>query len=142
MIFPFLYFTPKSFLPLSHPNADMSWSILPLIVVRMFFRCFGMSCFVYCLVLFQYLFSLPSFTSTFWFVTSCCIFPSSCRDFSASSEYVFMFGFIIFACCPSFLISDSNLSSHSGFNCVGSPEGPPFFHRLILLLHILNPLIT
>ena len=62
-------------------------------------------------------FSFLYFTSTFWLVSSCCIFFfSSCRAFSVSSEYIFLLGCSIFAYCRSFSFCDSNLSSHQDFD--------------------------
>ena len=40
-------FCSKIFLPLSHAVVDMTSPILRLIVVRIFLRCFGTSCFIY-----------------------------------------------------------------------------------------------
>ena len=108
----------------------------PLIVGRIFFfRCFWMSC----LVLSRYPFSFPSFARVFWLVSSSFLLSSSCRAFSVFSENFLMFRVsIIIACCRSLFICDSNLSSHSGFDCLWSSRGPRFFHRLMLLLRILN----
>ena len=63
-----------------------------LVVDRIFFRCFGMSCFV-CIVLpfFQYVFNLPSFACTFWFISSSCAVIFSCVAFSFSPTYFGVF---------------------------------------------------
>ena len=93
----------------------MSLPILPLLVGRIFYRCFGKPCFVYivwsCLGIFLVFLLSPIL---FWLVSLSCIISSSCHTFSAASKYILMFRFSIFAC--SFLICDSNLSSRPGFD--------------------------
>ena len=59
-------------LPL-HLDVGISWCILSMLASRMFLRCFGMSCFVYCVTLSRYLFNLSSFAIIFWFLSCSCI---------------------------------------------------------------------
>ena len=93
-------FCSKIFLLLSHPVLDMASTILPLIVGRIFFRCFGTSCFVYivwpCLgIILVFLLSLVFFG---WSPQAFFFFRSTCRDFSISSENFLMFRFRILVC--------------------------------------------
>ena len=117
MIFPFPYFAPKPFWLIHHPVVGMASPIpYPLLVGRIFFYCFGKSCFVCivwsCLGIFLVFHFLPVFSLVF----SSCIFRSSCRAFPASSEYIFMFCFSIFAYCRSFLTCASDLNSQPGLD--------------------------
>ena len=55
---------------------------------------------LHCLILYRYPFSLPSFTSNFWFISSSCIVYFNCVAFCFPSQYTQMF-FVchcIFAC--------------------------------------------
>ena len=76
-----------------------------------------MACFVYCFILSRYLFSYPSFTCSFWFISSSCIVCFTCVDFSFPSRHVptFSLCFIIFACCR-FRICIFIRISQPGFN--------------------------
>ena len=110
-------FCSKMFLSPSHPVVGMFAPILSLLSCLNFLTVFwNILFYLYCLVLSRYLFSLPSFASTFWLISLSCIFHSSCHASSASSEYIFFLYFSIFTCCRSFLICDFNLSSHTGFD--------------------------
>ena len=136
-------FCSKIFLPLSHPVVDMASPILPLIAGRFFFVVLERSVLSILFGLVSVSFSLHSFASIFWLVSSSFFCSSSCRAFSVSSEYFLMFRFSILACCRSFVVSDSSLSSHLGFDFfLWSSRRPRFFHRLIVLLRILNHLTT
>ena len=87
------------------------------------------------------LFTHASFASTFWLVSSSCTFRF-CYTFSISSEYIFIFRFSIFACSLSFLIFDSNLICHSGFDFLSVVfRVTLIFSQAILLWHRLNCLI-
>ena len=81
---------------LLHPILGMFSYHLPPFVDRTFFRCFGMSYFVpYYFTFRWYLFNLPSFASTFWFISSSCIVNFLCVAFSFLSLHVpvsFLFG--------------------------------------------------
>ena len=67
-----------------------------------------------CLILSPYLLSLPSFASTFWFISSSCIVCSSCVTLLISSQHIlsFFLCLCIFYCCHRFLICVSSLISH------------------------------
>ena len=59
-------------------------------------------------------------------VSSSCIFRSSCRGFSPSFEYIFMFH----ACCRIFLTYNANMSSHSAFDFLSVVfRGNPIFSQ-------------
>ena len=75
----------------------------------------------------------------FTYTSQVFIFRSGCHSFSVSFEYILMFCFSIFTCCRSLFIGDSCLSSHSGFDLLTVIfRGTRFFHKLILLLYIVN----
>ena len=103
---------------LFHLVVGMFYCNLHPVADRIFFHCFGMSCFVYCFTFCRYLFNLPSFTSTFWFISSSCIVSFSRVVFS----FLFLivpasfFCLIIFACFRRFFIWVSSRNSHSGFD--------------------------
>ena len=59
------------------------YPLLDGIFISLFWK--GLFC-LYCLVLFRYFFSFPSFASTFWFISSSCIFCCSCVCFSSLSQ--------------------------------------------------------
>ena len=86
---------------LLHPVVGMfSYHLLP-IVDRIFFHCFRMSCFfLYCFILCRYLFNLPSFARTFWFLSSSCIVIFSSDAFSFLFLHIpaSFLCFIILAC--------------------------------------------
>ena len=108
---------------------------LPLLVSRIFFRWFGKCCFfLYYLVLSCYLFSLPTFGSNFYFSLWVVLFVLVVLFF-ASSEYIFTFCFSIFASSRSFLICDSNLSSHPNFDILSVVfrATPIFLHTSFFL---------
>ena len=93
---------------------------------------------LYCFTLIRYLFNLPSFTSTFWFISSSCtvIFTSVAFSFLSQHVPAFFLYFITFACCRKFLICISSWISRLGFEfmflfLLGELQ---FFHRLISLL--------
>ena len=52
------------------------------------FCCFGMSCFVYGFILCRYLFSFPSFASTFWFISTSCIICFTSVTFFFLSQHI------------------------------------------------------
>ena len=88
---------------LLHPVVVIFYCHLLPIVDRIFFHCFGMSCFV-CIVLpfVDIFFNRHSFASTFWFISSsfsCVVFSFLFLIIPAS-----FFCFIIFACfCRCFI---------------------------------------
>ena len=108
---------------------------------------------LYCLVLSWYLFSLPSFASFFFFFFfffggvffSSFIHRSSCLDFPVSFEYFLIFRFSILTCCHNlfcfFVILDWVSNWVLTFCLFDFLSGwLSVFHRLILLLRILNRL--
>ena len=74
--------------------------------------------YLYCFTLCRYLFNLPSFASSFWFIFSSFIVSFSCVVFS----FLFLiipasfFCFIIFACFRRFFIWVSSRNSHPDFD--------------------------
>ena len=76
----------KIVLPHLHPVAGLSSHFLPLL--SLFWKV--LFC-LYCMVLFRYLFSFPSFASTFWFISSSCIFCSNYVTFSSLSQCLIFF---------------------------------------------------
>ena len=89
------------------------------IVDKIIFRCFWMSCFV-CIVftLCRYLFSLPSFARTSWFISSSCTVFFFSFVFSILFPYILgSFCFTIFACFRRFFIWVSSRTSHPGLDC-------------------------
>ena len=60
---------------------------------RIFFRYFGMFC-LNCLILSEYLFSLPSFTGTFWLISSSCIVCSYCVVLFFLSQHILVVFFL------------------------------------------------
>ena len=115
-----------------HTVVGMCWCIHPLLADRIFFLCFGMSCFV-CIVLFcRYLFSLPSFASNFWFISFFCIvcfYFLSCFFFSSQHVPAFFFCFIFFAYSRRFVINVSSQISHLDFEFLFV-----FFRRTLISL--------
>ena len=107
----------------------MASSVAPLTVGRIFSLFWNVLYFLYCFVLPLYLFSLPFYANIFGWSPQT-FYSSSCRDFSVSSEYVFMLCFSILACCRSPFICDSSLSSHPGseFLSLVLKETPIFSH--------------
>ena len=80
-----------------------------------------------CLILYQYVFSVPSFAGTFWFICSRCIVPFNC--------VALRFSYLsIFACCQSFPICLSGQISHSGFQFLLEFFRGPQLSLLLLLL--------
>ena len=80
---------------------------------------------LYCLILSRYLFSLPSFTSTFWCIASSCIVCSNRVALLFLSQHILAFFFClrIFVCCRSFLICISSLIFPPGFQFLyGNPD--------------------
>ena len=72
-----------------------SCHLLP-VVDKIFFRCFGISFCVYCFTLWRNLINLPSFVSTFWFISSSCIvFFFLCSFFVFVPAYSSVFPFFI-----------------------------------------------
>ena len=103
--------------------------ISPQFVGRIFFGCFGMSCFTFC----RYL-----FTNAFWFISKCCVVIFSCVIFSLLFPDVpaFFLFFIILACFRRFLIGVSSRISQPGFDfSLVLFREFRFSHKLILLLH-------
>ena len=88
-----------------------------LIVDRIFFHWYGMFC-LYCFTFCRYLFNLPPFASTFWFISSSFIvsFSSVVFSFLFLTIPASFFCFIIFACFCRFFISVSSRNSHPGFD--------------------------
>ena len=101
------------------PVVNMFSCHLPQLVGRIFLCCFWMSCFV-CIVLpiVVFFLNLPSFASTFWFISSSCIVFFPCVAYSFLSEHVpaFFLCFIIFARFRGFLIRVSSRIFHPGFD--------------------------
>ena len=129
MIFPCTYFAPKSFCLVRIRLLLCLRPSPPPLVGRIFSLFWKVLFCPYYLVLYRYLFLLPSFASSFWLNSSSCILRSSCRAFAPSSEYIFFLCFIAFACCRSFLNCDSNLCSHPGFDFLSMVfRGTPIFH--------------
>ena len=96
---------------------------------------------LYRFTLWPYLFILPSFAGTFWFISSNCIVTFSSVVFSYFSRHVpaYFTCFIIFACFRSFLISISSRISNPSFNfffCLWSLKESRFSHKLILLWYV------
>ena len=63
------YFSQKTFGFFGIRLLMFSCHLLP-VVDRIFFHCFGMSCFVCIVLLFVDIFNLPSFASNFWSISS------------------------------------------------------------------------
>ena len=117
VVYPFSFshiFLPNCFLSLSsgcwyvfvHSTLTCGWNFLSLFWNVQFCQ--------YCLILFRYLFSLPSFVCIIWFISSSCIVCFICRV-----AFLFTFHFFIclirFPCFRRFLICFSSRISHSGF---------------------------
>ena len=140
MISWFPYFTLKSF---------SFFCIRLLVFVRVissnllveFLSWFWNVLFLYCFTLYRYLFNLPSFASTFWFISSSCYFFLCC--FSLLSRVsAFFLCFIIFACFRRFLICVSSQIFHLDFAFLSVLfKELRFSHKLISLLHKLVHLI-
>ena len=129
------YFTPKLFsfsciqlllvcFLSSHPTCFLSlfWNVL-----------FCLYCFTFCL----YLFNLPSFLSTFWFISSSCIVIFSCPNMFQHFLcllFLTVFVVILFTFPVKFPIQ-------SLIFCLCSLRGHQFSHKQILLLHQLLHLI-
>ena len=122
-----------------------SWH-LPQLVGSISFRCFGISCFV-CIVLpFVYISNLPSFASTFWFISSSSIVIfSSIAFFLFLSLHVpaFFLCFIILAFFRRFFLSvfpvEFPIQVLIFSSCI--LRGSRFSHKLIFLVHRLVNLI-
>ena len=73
---------------------------------------------LYCYTLCQYLFNLPSFARTFYFISLSCILYFSCDDFSFLFLIIpsYFFCFIILAYFCRFIICVSCRNSHPGFD--------------------------
>ena len=121
---------------LLHPVVGMfSCHSLP-IFDRIFFRCFGKSCFV-CIVLpfvntsliFLLWPELVYFLKLYCYFFRCWLFLFSTAYFSAT-----LF-FIILACFRIFFICVSSRISHPGFDCSCFLRGSQFSHKLILHQH-------
>ena len=91
---------------------------------------------LYCFTLSWYLFNLPSFASSFWFISSSCIVIFSCVAFSFLYQYIpaFFLCLIIFACFCRFL-SAFSVEFPIQIFCLHSLREPRFSHKLISLLH-------
>ena len=61
-----------------HPVVGMSSYIFPLLAGWNFWLFWNVLFCLYCLILSSYLFILPSFASTFWFISLRCIVPFDC----------------------------------------------------------------
>ena len=98
---------------------------------------------LYCFTLSHYVLNLPSFVSSFRFISLSCFVCFTCVAFSFLSQHVpaFFLWFIIFACCR-FFICISGRISHPGFEFLFLFFGEPrFFRRLNLILHKLVRLV-
>ena len=120
MFFSFPYFTPKLFCffrirLLVCPCAFSSF------LFEFFFSLFWNAIFwLHCLTQSQYLLSLPSCTSFFWFISSSCIIRFVCYFvFAFSSQlipFACFFPFLsVFTCSRNFFTCSSSLNSHPGF---------------------------
>ena len=86
----------------------------PYLLVE-FFVVFECSVYPYFFILSRYIFSLPSFVSTFWFIFSSCIVCFNCCAAFFLFLPAFLLCLIMFACCRRLLICISSRISHSGF---------------------------
>ena len=122
MVFPFPYFTPKSF-GLTRIRLFIWLYTLPLIVGRTFFVVLELPVFFRLFGFVSVSFSHPSMASIFgWSLQA---FLSS---FLVSSENFLKIRFSILASWRSLFISDSSLSSHTGFNFLSVVfKGTPIF---------------
>ena len=132
----------KIFLPLLHLVVDMVSHIHHLIVGRIFFRCFGTSRFVYIVWSWsRYLLSLPSLAIIFWLVSSTffrvlvVVLFQFRPKISKCSVLVFLFVIVVFLSVIQVWVPAWVLTF-----CLWSSKRPWFFHKLILLLRILNRL--
>ena len=111
------YFAPKLFCFLV-TRLLMSSCILDLLASRIFSLFWNVFFCLYRFILSRYLFSLSSFASTFWFISSSCIVYFACYvAFLFSSKHIpaFFLCLIIFTCCRRFLFCVSSLISHPDF---------------------------
>ena len=97
----------------SHPVVSMSLHLLAGSFLSLFWK--HLFC-LYCLILSRYLFRLPSFASTFWFIFSSYIICANCVVLLFFSQHILAFFFYlsIFA-CRRFLICVSSRISHPIF---------------------------
>ena len=116
-----ILFIHSTFLLYSHillQNCFYILHVFPYLQVEFSFIFFRKSCFV-CIIWSscRYLFSLPSFTRSFWFITSSFIVCSNCIAFLISSQHIFALFFClsVFVCCWKFSICVYRLISHPGF---------------------------
>ena len=112
---------------------DESTCILHLLVVKIFFRYFGMSCFFCfffsnCLTRSQNLLNLPSFANVFWLIFFQVVF-SVCFVLVFSSQHILTrFFFLRILARRIFVICLSNLIFHLGFMFLfGFLRGTPIF---------------
>ena len=137
------YFTPKLFsfsciwllvcFCVISPNLEVEFSFVVL-------ECSTLYCFTLCL----YLFNVPSFASTFWFISSNCIVIFFCLAFFFLSQLVsaFFLCFIIFAYFRSFIyLFPVEFPIQILIFWSYSLREPRFSHKLIFLLHKLVHLI-
>ena len=90
-----LLFCSKIVLFLCHPVVGTSSCILPLIADRICFVVLNMLFRLYRFTLYRYPFSLPSFASTFWFISSSFIVLFTCVNFSFLFQHVPAFFFSV-----------------------------------------------
>ena len=88
----------------------------PNMLIELIFHCFPFLSVIF-FILSRYLFSIPSSTSTFWFISSSCIFCFICIAFLYLSKPIpaFFLCFIIFVSYRRLLISVSYQISHPCF---------------------------
>ena len=116
MISPFPYFAPKLF---CFPCLRLLVCLARSLFIRWknFLSLFWNALFCqYCLILCWYLFNLPPFASTLWFISSSFIVSSYCVAFRFTSQYILAFFLwcTIFTCLR-FLIPVFSLISHPSF---------------------------
>ena len=111
-------------------------------VGRIFFRCFGMLCFV-CIVCWC-LFNLPSYVRTFWFISPSRIVIFSCVGLSFWPQKALHFSFAL-SFLPVFVAFLSTFPAEFPIQvlifCLWSSKEPRFSPKVILLLHRLVHLI-
>ena len=74
-----------------HLNVGMSLHLFPYLQVKFSFVILEFLFCLYCLILYWDILNLPSFASTFWFISSRCIICSSCVALLFSSQHILAF---------------------------------------------------
>ena len=121
------------------PSSNPSNSFVILLIHSVFFVMFPwlpyfihiLFC-LFCFTLYRYLFNLPSFASTFWFISSSCIviFPYVAFSFLSRRVPASFLCFIILACFCRFFIWVFSWISHPSFDFFFMIfEGIPIFSQ-------------